>query len=163
MKEKRLIYQGDPCTMQLTNPEIQTLEDVRAHGPCLCRYYSDRKLCSAPRFGCVQAAGLKVARYVLQFYSEATEQTLLMEVQEFRRRAPLPPDGVVAYIDTSEWGYRRITDPEFVVLRVADYARRVLDLKPGEVIFRSPEEPDYAAEPHQAAWSHDLVPVRKSA
>lgn len=163
MKEKQLIYQGDPCSMQLTNPEIQSLDDVRAHGPSLCRYYSDRKLCSAPRFGCIQAAGLKVARYVLQFYSQATEETLLMEVEEFRKRAQLPPDGAIAYVDTPEWGYRRITDPEFVVARVKDYARRVLDLKPGEVIFRSPEEPDYASAIDEGVWAHDEIPSKKSA
>jgi hypothetical protein len=163
MKEKRLIYQGDPCSMHLTNPEIQNLDDVRAHGPNLCRYYSDRVLCSPPRFGCVQAAGLKVARYVLEFYSEATEQTLLMEVEEFRRRALLPPDSAIAYIDTPEWGYRRITDPEIIVERVTDYARRVLDLKPGEVIFRSPEEPDYSSEGHGSEWAHGAISDRKTA
>jgi hypothetical protein len=163
MKEKRLIYQGDPCSMHLTNPEIQTLDDVRAHGPSTCRYYSNRVLCSPPRFGCVQAAGLKVARYVLEFYSEATEETLLMEVEEFRRRALLPPDSVIAYIDTPDRGYRRITDPEIVVERVTDYARKTLDLKPGEVIFRSPEEPNYSPESHGSVWAHDEDPARKTA
>jgi Mg2+/Co2+ transporter CorC len=47
-------------------------------------------------------AGLKVARDVLKFYSEATEQTLLMEVEEFRRKAPLPPDSAIACIDTPD-------------------------------------------------------------
>lgn len=81
-----------------------------------------------------------MARFVLQFYSEATEQTLALEVEEFHRKGPLPPKQVEAYVDTPDYGYRHITDPEVVVQRVADYARMVLDLKPGERVFRSPEE-----------------------
>jgi len=81
-----------------------------------------------------------MARYVIQFYSEATEETLAMEREQFRRRAPLPPKQVEAYIDTPEFDYRHITDPDLVVQRVWEYARAVLDLKPGERIFRSPEE-----------------------
>lgn len=141
MKERLLIFRADPCTMRLDDPTIQTVSDARARGPTPCRYDLDRTRCSPPRFGCVQVAGLKVAQYVLEFYSEATERTLAMEVGEFRRRAPLPPESLEAYVDTSDYNYRHITDPELVVERVADYARKVLDLKPGELILRSPEDP----------------------
>lgn len=119
MKDKLLICQGSPCTMRLDDPAIQTVADAQVRGPTPCRYNSDRNQCSPPRFGCVQAAGLKVACYVLQFYSEATEQTLAMEVEEFRCRAPLPPERSEAYIDTPDQDYRHITDPELVVQRVA--------------------------------------------
>ena len=63
-----------------------------------------------------------------------------MERDEFRRRAPLPPEQVEAYIDTSERGHERIADPELVVQRVWEYARSALDLQPGERVFRSAEE-----------------------
>ncbi len=140
MKEKLLIFQGDPCSMRLDDPSIQTVSDAQARGQRQCRFQQDHTRCSPPRFGCIQAAGLNVARFVLQFYSEATEETLAMEVEEFRRKGPLPPKQVEAYVDTPDYGYRHITDPEVVVQRVADYARMVLDLKPGERVFRSPEE-----------------------
>lgn len=65
MKEKELIYRGNPCAIKLEDPELKTLRDARARGPELCRYYTDRSLCSPPRFGCVRLAGSKVARYVL--------------------------------------------------------------------------------------------------
>lgn len=138
MKEKLLIYQADPCTMRIDDPTIQTVSEAEARGPTPCRYHTDRNLCSPPQFDCVQAAGLKVARYVLWFYREATEQTLAMEIDEFRRSAPLPPEQVVAYIDAPDYDYLPITDPELVLQRVADYARKVLDLKPGERVFRTP-------------------------
>ncbi|MBI2166116.1 MAG: hypothetical protein HYU29_06920 [Chloroflexi bacterium] len=141
MKEKMLVYQGDPCTMRLDDPEIQTVEDVRARGIELCPFYADRRQCSLPRYGCVRVAGLKVARYVLLFYAEAAERTLAMEIEEFRQRAPLPPTQVEAYVDTPQYHYRHVADPKLVVQRVGDYARAVLDLQPGERIFRSPEEP----------------------
>ncbi|MBI4234043.1 MAG: hypothetical protein HY686_06340 [Chloroflexi bacterium] len=140
MKDKRLIYQGDPCTMRLDTTEIQTLEDLMASGVRYCRYYADRRECAAPRYGCVQVAGLKVARYVLLFYPEASERTLAAEVEEFRKRAPLPPEQVEAYIDTPQYLFRRVADPQLVVERVSEYARAVLDLKPGERVFRSEEE-----------------------
>jgi hypothetical protein len=140
MKEKLLICQGDPCTICLDDPAIQTVSDAQARGERHCRYYEDRNKCSPPRFGCVQLAGRKVAQYVLQFYSEATEETLAMEVEEFRRNGPLPPNQLEAYVDTPDHGSLNITNPEVVVQRVADYARKVLDLKPGERVFRSPEE-----------------------
>jgi hypothetical protein len=98
-------------------------------------------------------AGLKVARYVLLFYYEASERTLELEVTKFQEQAPLPPEQVEAYVDTPEYGHRRITDPQLVVQRVLEFAGAVLDLKPGERIFRSSEEalppplaPDLRAE-----------------
>jgi hypothetical protein len=163
MKERTLIYQGDPCTMCLDDPEIQTLEDVRAAGARYCKHYPDRRECTPPSYGCVQVAGLKVARYVLLLYAEASEKTLAMEVAQFQERAPLPPEQVDAYIDTSGNDYRQITDPELVVQRVGEYARAVLDLKPGERIFRSPEEP--APPPIEADLiaSQEGVKVHESA
>ena len=140
MKEKALIYREDPCTVRLDDPAIQTLSDAKAREPMPCRYYSNRAGCSPPRFGCVQRAGLKVVRYVIKFYSEVSEQTLAMEIEEFRRNAAMPPDQLEAYIDTPEYDYRLLTDPESVLQRVTEYARKVLDLKPGEQVFRSPEE-----------------------
>ena len=141
MKDKLLIYQGDPCTMCLDDPNIQTLADAKARGMDICRNYADRRECSLPRYGCVRLAGLKVARYMLLFYLEASERTMDMEVEEFHKRAPLPPYQVEAYIDTPQYLHRQITDPETVVQRVGEYARAVLDLKPGERIFRASEEP----------------------
>ena len=140
MKEKLLIWKGDPCRIRLDDLAIQTGADAQARGQSQCRYTQDRNKCSSSRFGCVQLVGLKVARYVLQFYSEATEETLAMEVENFRRNGPLPPNQLEAYVDTPDHGSRNITDPEVVVQRVADYARNVLDLKPGERVFRSSEE-----------------------
>ena len=141
MKEKLLIYQGDPCDMALDEPAVQTVKDAQARGQERCKYYYERELCSPPRFMCVRIAGVKLAQHVLKFYSEATEQTLAMEIEEFRKGGPMPPKWVEAYIDTPEYGSRKITDPDLVVQRVADYARKVLDLKSGEKIFRSPEDP----------------------
>lgn len=139
MKDKCFIYYGNPCVTYLADPALQTLEDAQTYGPTTCRYYPDRQECSPPDFGCIQLAGATMARYVVQFYSEATEETLAMEREEFRKRAPLPPNKVKAYIDT-ERDFQRITDPELVVQRVWEYARAVLDIKPGERVFRSPEE-----------------------
>jgi len=141
MKEKLLIYQGDPCDIPLDDPAVQTVTDAQDKGQKRCKFYFARELCSPPRFICVRMAGLKLAQHVLKFYSEATEETLAMEIEEFRKGGPMPPKWVEAYIDTPEFSSRQITDPELVVQRVADYARKVLDLKPGEKIFRSPEEP----------------------
>ncbi len=140
MKDKCFIYYGNPCVICLADPAIQTFDDAekRAGGPC--EFYPSRRECSPPSFGCVALAGAAMARYVIQFYSEATDETLAMERDEFRRRAPLPPESVEAYIDTSERGHERIADPELVVQRVWEYARSVLDLKPGERVFRSSEE-----------------------
>lgn len=140
MKEKCLIFYGNPCLIPLGDPAIQTFEEAQKGGPKPCRFYYQRSACSPPHRGCVQLSGLKMARYVLQFYSEATEQTLAMEKEQFRARAPLPLLQVEGYIDTPEYGHRLIADPELVVQRVWEFARAVLALKPGERIFRSPEE-----------------------
>lgn len=140
MKDRSFIYYANPCTICMSDPALQNFSDVDKQGRTPCRYYPDRKECAPPGFGCVQLAGVAMARYVLQFYSEATEQTLTMEKEEFQRRAPLPPEGVEAYIDTPDQGYRRITDPDLVVERVWEYACAVLDLKPGERIFRGTDE-----------------------
>jgi hypothetical protein len=140
MKDRSFIYYANPCTICMSDPTLQTFSDVDKQGRTPCRYYPDRKECAPPGFGCVQLAGVAMARYVLQFYSEATEETLAMEKAEFRRRAPLPPEDVEAYVDTPDEGYRRITDPDLVVERVWEYACAVLDLKPGERIFRGTEE-----------------------
>jgi len=140
MKDKCFIYYGNPCVICLADPAIQSFEDAEKSGGKPCEFYPERRECSAPSFGCVQVAGAAMARYVVQFYSEATEDTLAMERDEFRRRAPLPPEQVEAYVDASERGHQRITDPEVVVQRVWEYARAVLDLKPGERVFRSAEE-----------------------
>jgi hypothetical protein len=140
MKDKCFIYYGNPCVICLADPAVQSFEDAEKGGRRPCQFYPERRECSPPSFGCVQLAGAAMARYVIQFYSEATEDTLAMEREEFRRRAPLPPGQVEAYVDPSEQGYQRITDPEQVVQRVWEYARAVLDLKPGERIFRSAEE-----------------------
>ena len=141
MKEKLLIYQGDPCLMCLDDPAIQTVSDSRSHGQIRCKYFSDRKSCSPPRFGCIKMAGLRVARSVLQFYDEATEQNLALEIEQFFRKGSLPPDQLEAYVDTPEYGNRYVTDPDVVAQRVGDYARKVLDLKPGERVSRSTEDP----------------------
>ena len=140
MKDKRFIYHGDPCTMAMANPAIQSFRDLPAGWNTPCPHYPDRLECSSPRFGCVQIAGAKMARYVIGFYLEATEQALAMEKEEFRRRAPLPPDQAEAYIDIPERNFQQITDPEVITQCVWEYARAVLDLKPGDRIFRSSEE-----------------------
>ncbi|MBI2873106.1 MAG: hypothetical protein HYY00_07980 [Chloroflexi bacterium] len=140
MKDKLLIYQGDPCTMRLDDPKIQTLPDVKEHGAELCPYHTDRRQCSLPRYGCVRVAGLKVARYLLLFYGEASQRTLALEVEEFRQRAPLPPRQLEAYVDTPNYHLRQVTDPQLVVQRVSEYASAVLDLKPGERVFRASDE-----------------------
>lgn len=162
MKDKCFIYYGNPCTICLADPAIQSFEDVESRGRKPCQFYPERQECSPPRFGCVQVAGVAMARYVIQFYSEATEETLAMECEEFRRRAPLPPGQVEAYVDTPEHGYRRITDPELVVQRVWEYARAVLDLKPGERVFRSTEEtwePPLSAELEKVSEEGARPPV----
>jgi hypothetical protein len=110
-----------------------------------------------------------MARYVLQFYSEASEEALAMEKDQFRRRAPLPPKRVETYIDTPEYNYRRITDPDLVVQRVWEHAQAVLDLKPGERIFRASEEewtaPVAIEAEAPAATREDIQPppVRRAA
>ena len=139
MKDKQLILYCEPCKTRLGDPEIQSVEDAWSQGETPCPYYPAKAECGAPRRGCIAMAGTRVARHVLKFYSEATEETLSMEVERFAREAPLPPDGVEEYVDTGA-GFGLITDSRSVVERVRDYARVVLDLKPGQRIFRSPEE-----------------------
>ena len=140
MKDKCFIYYGNPCVICLADPAVQSFEDAEKRSGRPCDFYPERRECSPPSFGCVALAGAAMARYVIQFYSEATEDTLAMEREEFRRRAPLPPQQVEAYVDTAEHDHQQITDPEVVVQRVCEYARAVLDLKPGERVFRSAEE-----------------------
>ena len=141
MKEKFLIYQGDPCLMCLDDPSIQTVTHAQGRGQIRCKYFSDRKSCSPPRFGCIKLAGLRVARSVLQFYDEATEKNLGLEIEQFLRKGSLPPEQVEAYVDTPDYGNRYVTDPGLVFQRVADYARKVLDLKPGERVPSSTKDP----------------------
>lgn len=138
MKDKCFIYYGNPCTACLTDPEIRTFEDAHRHGPRSCPFLDEREKCSPPRFGCVAVAGARMARCVLQFYTQASEETLALDREFFRRRGPLPPKDVEAYIDTAEYGYRRITDPDLIVQRVCEYARAALDLKEGERVRRVP-------------------------
>ncbi len=88
MKEKLLIYQGDPCLMCLDDPAIQTVSDAQAQGQIRCKFFSDRKSCSPPRFGCIKLAGLRVARNVLEFYDTATEKNLGLEIEQFSRKGP---------------------------------------------------------------------------
>ena len=141
MKEKLLIYQGDPCLMCLDDPAVQTVSDAQAQGQIRCKFFSDRKSCSPPRFGCIKLAGLRVARNVLEFYDTATEENLGLEIEQFFRKGPLPPEKVEAYVDTPDYGNRYVTDPGVVVQRVADYARKVIDLKAGERVSRSTKDP----------------------
>lgn len=140
MKDKAFIFYGNPCTSCLADSEIQNFEDAKKRGWAPCPFYRDELGCSSSSYGCVQLAGVKMARYVLLFYSEASEEALAMEREEFQRRASLPPKRVEAYIDTPEYNYRRITDPDLVVQRVSEYAHAVLDLQPGERVFRASEE-----------------------
>jgi len=135
MKDKPFIYYGNPCTSCLTDRGIQTFEDAKRHPVVECPRVSDPSKCSPPSFGCVRVAGARMARAVIQFYREASETTLALDRDFFRRRGRLPPTAVQAYIDP-ERGFERITDPEQVVQRVWEEARAVLDLKPGERVPR---------------------------
>lgn len=152
MKDLRLIRYWEPCWTDLSDPAVQSVENARARGPTRCPYYDNRSECWSSRFRCIQLAGVKVARYVLEFYAEASERTLAMEMEEFRRRAPLPPNQVESYVDTRDYLYRRITDPDVVVQRVWAYASAVLDLRPDERIFRSSVDltpPEASVEPER--------------
>ena len=131
MKDRCFIYYGNPCSSCLSDPEVQSFEDAKRQAVVECPYAANRAQCSLPRFGCVRVAGARMARAVIQFYTEASEETLALDREFFRRRGPLPPRGVEAYIDP-ELGFKRITDPEQVVQRVWEHARAVLDLRPGE-------------------------------
>lgn len=138
MKDKCFIYYGNPCTACLADPEVRSFEHAQRHGPRPCPLLEQGEKCSPPRFGCVAVAGARMARCVLRFYTQASEETLALDRDFFRRRGPLPPKDVEAYIDTAEYGYRRITDPDLVVRRVWEYARAVLDLKNEERVLRVP-------------------------
>ena len=76
MKDKRFIYYGDPCAMAMANPAIQSFGDLPAGEKTVCSHHTDRSECANPQFACVQVAGAKMARYVIEFYTEATEHTL---------------------------------------------------------------------------------------
>jgi hypothetical protein len=170
MKDKAFIFYGNPCTICMADPEVQSFEDAKSHGWAACPFYRQGRGCSSSSsYGCVQLAGVKMARYVLQFYSEASEETLAMEMDQFRRRAPLPPNQVEAYIDTPDHNYRRITDPDLVVQRIWEYAQAVLDIKPGERVFRATEEewtPPLAVEAEPTAAGDERMeppPARRAA
>lgn len=140
MRDKRVIYHGSPCLAPLTSPAIRTWDDLVGSKPEPCQFHGSEAGCSPPRYGCVPMAGQKVARYVLEFYAEASDETLDMEIEQFRQYAPLPPDRAEAYIDGRESGYSQLKSREQVVRRVREYARSLLNLQPGERMFRSPEE-----------------------
>lgn len=153
MKDRFLICDGSPCVTRLADPAIQNQEDAQASGLRACPFYPERRECSPPDVACVHLAGAAMARYVLQFYGEASEETLATEREEFRQRAPLPPDKVEAYVEPQDHELQRITDPQQVVQHVWEYARAVLDLKPGERISRSAEKkwaPPQKPEPEGA-------------
>lgn len=135
MKDKCFILHGNPGISALSDPEIQSFEDAERRDVVECSYAADPAKCSPPCFACVRVAGAKMARAVIRLYPEASETTLAMEREHFRRRGALPPKDVVAYVDP-ERGFERITDPEQVVQRVWEHARAVLDLKPGDRVPR---------------------------
>jgi len=138
MKDRCFILHGNPGSSALSDPEIQSFEDAKRHAIVECPYAADPARCSPPCFACVRVAGARMARAVIQFQPEASEATLALERDRFRRRGALPPEDVMAYVDPQH-GVQRITDPEEVVQRVWEHARAVLDLKPGERVPRSAE------------------------
>ena len=158
MKDKCFIYYGNPCTICLDDPEIRDFDEAKKHAWTPCPLYGERDKCSAPRFGCVALAGARMARNVLQFYTQASDHTLSMDRDFFRLRAPLPPERVEAYIDTSEYHHRKITDPDLVVQRVWEYARAVLDLDKGERVPRRPGRFTPPGEDVLAALRRDTEP-----
>ncbi len=135
MKDRCFIYYGNPCCSLLSDPEVQSFEDAKRQAAVECPYAADTAQCSQPRFGCVRVAGARMARAVIQFYTEASEETLALDRDFFRLRGPLPPKAVEAYVDP-EHGFQRITDPAQVVQRVCEHARAVLGLRPGERVPR---------------------------
>lgn len=135
MKDKCFILFGNPGTSALTDPGVQSFDDAEGHDVVECAYAADPAKCSPPCFGCIRVAGARIARAVLRLYPEASETTLVMEREHFRRRGALPPKAVMAYVDP-ERGFEHITDPERVVQRVWEHARAVLNLKPGERVPR---------------------------
>jgi hypothetical protein len=134
MKDKCFIYYGNPCSNCLSDPEVKSFEDAMQQAVVECPYAADPAQCSPPRFACVRVAGARMARAVIQFYTEASEETLTLDREFFRRRGPLPAQGVEAYVDP-EHGFQRITDPEQVVQRVWEHARAVLGLQAGEHVL----------------------------
>ena len=83
MKDKWFIYYGNPCTSYLTDSEIQGFEDATLallspwrQAVVECPLASDPAKCSPPRFGCVRVAGARMARAVIQFYTEASVRRL---------------------------------------------------------------------------------------
>jgi hypothetical protein len=135
MKDKFLIFYGNPCSSALSDPEIQSFEDTRRHRVVACPYALNPSRCPPPRIGCVRLEGVWMARRVVHCYTEISQRTLLLERELFRLEGPLPGDVVEAYVDP-ERGFRGITDPEEVVQRVWEHARAVLDPKPGERVGR---------------------------
>jgi hypothetical protein len=131
MKDRSFIYYGNPCSSCLSDPEVKSFADAMRQAVVACPYAADPAQCSAPRFACIRVAGARMARAVIQFYTEASEETLALDREFFRRRGPLPGHGVVAYVDP-EHGFKRIADPEQVMQRVWEHARAVLGLQPGE-------------------------------
>ena len=81
-----------------------------------------------------------MARSVIELYPEASEVTLVLERDFFRRRGALPPKALTAYVDPDR-GFQRITDADQVVQRVWEHARAVLDLKPSERVLRQAGPP----------------------
>src|SRR3990172_4715260 len=135
MKDRCFIYYGNPCSSCLSDPEIRCFDDATRQAVVECWHSVDPSQCSPPRYGCIRTAGARMARAVIQFYTEASEETLALDRDFFRRRGPLPGKGVAAYVDP-EHGFRRITDPEEVVQRVWEHARAVLGLRSGEHLRR---------------------------
>lgn len=135
MKDRCFILHGNPATSALSDPQIQNFEDAKCQPVTECPYVHDPSRCSPPCFGCVRVAGARMTRTVIELYPEVSEVTLTLERDFFRRRGALPPKAVTAYVDPDR-GFERITDPDRVVQRVWEYARAVLDLKPGERVAR---------------------------
>jgi hypothetical protein len=135
MKDRCFILHGNPGTSALSDPQIQNFEDAKRRVVSECPYAGDPSRCSPPCFGCVRVAGARMARSVIELYPEASEATLALERDFFRRRGALPPKALTAYVDP-EREFQRITDPDQVVQRVWEHARAVLDLRPGERVPR---------------------------
>ena len=131
MKDKCFIYYGNPCSSCLSDTEVKGFEDAMRQAVVECPYAADHAQCSPPRFACIRVAGARMARAVIQFYTEASEETLALDREFFRRRGPLPGQGVEAYVDP-ERGFQRLTDPAQVVQRVWEHAGAVLGLEPSE-------------------------------
>ncbi len=153
MKDRFVISHDSPCVIRVGDPSVQSFEAAQVSGLKPCPFYPERRDCSPPDVACVHLAGAAMARYVLQFYDEASEEALATEREEFRQRAPLPPDKVKAYVEPQDHDLQRIEEPDQVVQHVYDYARAVLALKPGERISRSAEKrwaPAQEADPEDA-------------